>query len=120
MRARRITTGAVLVVGLAVISLTPLGLSYWLYMALVLTASMLAGVLIGRPSAVYLTLVSMIAIGALSEVAVDYLFRVEPHTNPHLRIAVFGALDALLAASATALGVWLRRRDPPTQPLESN
>jgi hypothetical protein len=114
------TIGAALVAVLAVISLTPLGLSYWLYLALVLIASMLTGLMIGRRSAAYLVLVSMIAITAVSEIAVNYLFRIEPHTNQHLRVATFGLLNALLATFAAALGVWLRRREPPTRPLASN
>jgi hypothetical protein len=112
--------GAGLVAGLAVISLTPLGLTYWLYLALVVVASILAGALIGGRAAVYLTLASMFVIVALSELAVNYLFRTEPHTSQHLRIAAFGILNALLAAVAAALGGWLRHRVPPARPLESN
>jgi len=121
MQVHRGIIGVALVATLGVISLSPLGLSFPLYIALVLAASMLAGVLIGHRSAVYVALGSMIVIGPLYEVAAEYLFRVERHTHQGLRIAAFFVVYALLAAVAAAFGVWLRlRRAGPAQPLGSN
>jgi hypothetical protein len=78
------------------------------YIALVLASAVLGGMVIGRRSAVYVTLGTLGMLAVFDAWAVEYLFRVRPHTQPH-PFRAGAILLALAGGAAAAVGVRLRR-----------
>jgi len=79
------------------------------YVALILIASMLGGVAIGRRSAVYLALGTLGVLALLDAWEVAYVFRVSPHTHLHpVRVGVILLAIALAGGGTAAVGVRLR------------
>jgi hypothetical protein len=81
-----------------------------LYLVLLLTASTVGGLLIARRSAVYVALCTLSVFGLAKAWGDVYLVRIQPGTHPRLiSLVAVNLVLALVCASATAVGVRVRR-----------
>lgn len=110
MRSHRRIAGVLLAAVLVVITFLPFWepLRFPRFLGLIVVASILGGVIIGRRSAVYIAAGTMIGVGVFWELTIDIFFRF--HSYEYLRIAVLSAGYAALAGCAAAFGMWLSRR----------